>query len=302
MRINLHNHSKFSDGKLTPSEIVEAAINAGLSHVAITDHFASGKLNTHGVDQTNIAAYEAVIKNLAARCAHKIKVLVGVEVDFSPARMDFSLLRASAPQESIFRNMDFVLFEYVGDPEWKGGSLEQFIEIRPMIPCPVGLAHSDFERNFAGFMAQTVVTILEQNNVFLELCPAERNASMVPADPALDLGKIHHELHALHKQMETLSKQLAYLPNDPYLLSLRKKIDDQTDLIYSRFKKVPAYRLNGRFTRDLFARVRGRNVPISIGTDTHDSPSEVIMIGDAVKFIEEQMLQRNVITNFFWKS
>jgi hypothetical protein len=35
--------------------------------------------------------------------------------------------------------------------------------------------------------------------------------------------------------------------------------------------------------------------------DTHDSADEAALLGDAVKRIEEQMLQRNPITNFHWK-
>ena len=37
---DLHAHSVFSDGTLTPAELVDAAINAGLSAIALTDHNA----------------------------------------------------------------------------------------------------------------------------------------------------------------------------------------------------------------------------------------------------------------------
>ena len=37
-RIDLHIHSTFSDGTLTPSEIVRTAADAGLSAIALTDH------------------------------------------------------------------------------------------------------------------------------------------------------------------------------------------------------------------------------------------------------------------------
>jgi predicted metal-dependent phosphoesterase TrpH len=35
---DLHIHSSFSDGNLTPEEIVEAAKNNGLKAISITDH------------------------------------------------------------------------------------------------------------------------------------------------------------------------------------------------------------------------------------------------------------------------
>ena len=38
MPSDLHMHTTFSDGRLTPEELVAAAKTAGLSYMAITDH------------------------------------------------------------------------------------------------------------------------------------------------------------------------------------------------------------------------------------------------------------------------
>ena len=38
MPSDLHIHTTFSDGQLTPEEVVTAAKAAGLSYIAITDH------------------------------------------------------------------------------------------------------------------------------------------------------------------------------------------------------------------------------------------------------------------------
>ncbi|WP_278515208.1 PHP domain-containing protein [Succinivibrio dextrinosolvens] len=37
-KIDLHSHSNASDGALSPSELVERALNKGLTHLALTDH------------------------------------------------------------------------------------------------------------------------------------------------------------------------------------------------------------------------------------------------------------------------
>jgi predicted metal-dependent phosphoesterase TrpH len=44
MRIDLHTHSTVSDGTLTPPEVVQAAADAGLDVVALTDHDSFGGL------------------------------------------------------------------------------------------------------------------------------------------------------------------------------------------------------------------------------------------------------------------
>ena len=37
-KIDLHTHSKASDGGLTPTQLVERAYSRGLTHIALTDH------------------------------------------------------------------------------------------------------------------------------------------------------------------------------------------------------------------------------------------------------------------------
>jgi 3',5'-nucleoside bisphosphate phosphatase len=38
MMIDLHSHTDFSDGALSPAELVQRAINNGITHLAVTDH------------------------------------------------------------------------------------------------------------------------------------------------------------------------------------------------------------------------------------------------------------------------
>ena len=38
LRIDLHTHSNESDGTDRPGELVEHAIDAGITHLALTDH------------------------------------------------------------------------------------------------------------------------------------------------------------------------------------------------------------------------------------------------------------------------
>ena len=44
MRIDLHTHSRASDGTQTPTELMHAAADAGLDVVALTDHDTVGGL------------------------------------------------------------------------------------------------------------------------------------------------------------------------------------------------------------------------------------------------------------------
>lgn len=63
-RADLHIHSTFSDGTLSPEEIVELAAEAGLAAISVTDHD-----NVAGVERAEVAARR-----------HGLEVIPGVEL------------------------------------------------------------------------------------------------------------------------------------------------------------------------------------------------------------------------------
>ena len=62
--IDMHVHSTASDGSFSPSELVELAIKAGLTAIAITDHDCTG-----GIDEALMAAKDT-----------RIEVVPGIEI------------------------------------------------------------------------------------------------------------------------------------------------------------------------------------------------------------------------------
>ncbi|MDF2651046.1 MAG: polX, partial [Paenibacillus sp.] len=71
MIMDLHMHSKYSDGKNTPEEMIEAAIDLGYEAVAITDH----------VWRTSswVPAYAAHLEKLKLKYEDKIRLYSGIE-------------------------------------------------------------------------------------------------------------------------------------------------------------------------------------------------------------------------------
>jgi len=167
--MNLHNHTTYSDGSLKPLEVVEAAIDIGLSHIGITDHFATQKV--HCVQPDELGQYTASLRELATRYEDRIRVLVGVEIDGSSKRTDFDAL----PYEELSA-MDYVLVEYLQDPLWGGMDLWEFLPYRERISCPVGLAHSDIGKVFKDTPPETLAGLLETHGIFVELCSSLRNS------------------------------------------------------------------------------------------------------------------------------
>ncbi|MDR1405100.1 MAG: histidinol phosphate phosphatase domain-containing protein [Candidatus Methanoplasma sp.] len=87
MRIDLHTHTIFSDGELTPSELVCRAMNLGHKAVAITDH----------ADITNIDLVVPNIVKAADLSRDYITVVPGVELTYvPPSKIDMMAKKAKS--------------------------------------------------------------------------------------------------------------------------------------------------------------------------------------------------------------
>ena len=82
---DLHTHTRYSDGKNTPEEMVRAALSLGLSEIGISDHSYTFFDESYCVKKEEIAAYRAEIRALKEKYAGKISVLCGVEQDLFSA-------------------------------------------------------------------------------------------------------------------------------------------------------------------------------------------------------------------------
>ena len=87
MRIDLHTHTIFSDGDLTPSELTRRAMELGHTAIAITDH----------VDITNIDVVVPALVKAADLSSDYITVIPGVELTYvPPPKIDAMAKRAKA--------------------------------------------------------------------------------------------------------------------------------------------------------------------------------------------------------------
>jgi histidinol phosphatase-like PHP family hydrolase len=157
--INLHTHTTFSDGDFTAEQIVSTAENHGLSHIAITDHFATTKVRSLPMER--LEEYIGVITDLKEK-HRKLNVLVGVEIDANPYRCDLD----SLPIDQL-NQLDLVLFEYVQSPD--GTSLEDLGMLLESLKVPCGLAHNDLERNFKGWSPVDIADYIASFGVFVEI-------------------------------------------------------------------------------------------------------------------------------------
>ena len=169
LKMNLHNHTTFSDGIFAPEAIVQKAIAYGLNYVGLTDHYLTRKVRS--MDNYALERYIEAIGELKSRYSRDIKVFAGVEIDASRERTNFDAVRYE-----LLNSLDYVLFEYVNDDLWEGMHLWELFDIVRKIEVPCGLAHNDISRNFREIDYDALLNVLEDNEIFVELSASPRNS------------------------------------------------------------------------------------------------------------------------------
>jgi DNA polymerase (family 10) len=80
IRGDLHMHTTATDGHNSIREMADAALAAGYSYIAITDH-SKNLAMTNGLDEKRALALVAAIRSVDAEMAGRIRVFSGIEVD-----------------------------------------------------------------------------------------------------------------------------------------------------------------------------------------------------------------------------
>lgn len=169
---NIHIHTTYSDGIMSPEFLVKKAYESGLEIIGISDHAFSDKLRENRQITRNIEKYLKDL-NLIKKHESKIGLRIGIEIDISrfygisPSRLPFEKLN----------QFDYVLFEYV-DTEYEkwgkvsGREISEIVEIRDMLRIPVGIAHNDMQKNYSR-KDEEIAEILGANDIFVELNHSE---------------------------------------------------------------------------------------------------------------------------------
>jgi histidinol-phosphatase (PHP family) len=112
MLTSYHVHSTFSDGDNSIDEMVQAAIDAGLDEVGISDHYvllASGQQLDWSMPIDALSRYFDAIREAENAVNGKIAVKYGIEADFDPASVeDLREILQNNPFDYVIGSVHFV--------------------------------------------------------------------------------------------------------------------------------------------------------------------------------------------------
>jgi DNA polymerase (family 10)/histidinol-phosphatase (PHP family) len=174
-RTNLHNHTRFSDGRFTAADIIAAAQDAGLHGVGISDHFFTRKVFRHqDLGEYLAGPWQGYLRERMrwqATPPARLRVWWGIELDSCLDRVGCGL--EDLPWREL-NALDFLLIEYVGE-NLGGLTLEDLAALREVCTIPVILAHPDLDRLTESLPFSEVSAILQRSEIALELPGGSRN-------------------------------------------------------------------------------------------------------------------------------
>jgi DNA polymerase (family 10) len=155
-KIDLHNHTTYSDGTLTIREVIEIAKMKEISYLAITDHFTTSwkKGIIDPVTFENINQYCSEIREERKRM--QVDCLVGLEVDMESSLQDIKRIP--------FKQFEMLLFEYVDSISILNNVISLIQEFKPT--ALLALAHNSYIRTAN---LEKFCNLLIENNIFFEL-------------------------------------------------------------------------------------------------------------------------------------
>lgn len=78
---DLHTHTTFCDGKSTPEEMVEGAIERGITTLGLLAHSYVEFDKHYAIDPTRVGEFRAEVMRLREKYKDKIEILFGIEAD-----------------------------------------------------------------------------------------------------------------------------------------------------------------------------------------------------------------------------
>lgn len=166
-KMNLHLHTKYSDGVFSAEELVEAAIHYGINIVGFAEHYLTTR--TTGIERYAEKPYIREIEALKRKYANVVRIYAGVEIDCS-----ISEFRLEKYNYEFLNQLDFILLEYVNDAAHDGIPLQEVLPFLEKINVPVGLAHNDIGKNFEGIEQEVLAEFLSLHGIFIELDTSRR--------------------------------------------------------------------------------------------------------------------------------
>lgn len=108
--INMHTHTNYCDGQCSAEEMIQAAIKCNFQSIGISTHGPVPFDSTCNIKKENVEKYIDEVNLLKEKYKEKIKVLLGMEMDYIPG------IGFDENNKSLIKKLDY----YIGSVHFLG--------------------------------------------------------------------------------------------------------------------------------------------------------------------------------------
>ncbi len=110
--VDLHVHTRFSDGKNKPQEVVPAAIKKGLKTIGISDHSFTPFSKQYCMHLRQYPRYIRMLHRLKKKYQDSIEVLCGIELDYYSEKQGSGFDYVIGSVHYVKKNGEYIPIDY----------------------------------------------------------------------------------------------------------------------------------------------------------------------------------------------
>lgn len=258
---NYHVHSDYCDGKNTLEEMVKAGIAAGLISMGLSSHFPLPFANDWTMKEENVEVYLNDINDLKTRYASQIELYCGMEIDFFIDRQDISdLAKVIRPQ------LDYTIMSIHAMGITTGDAVS-YIDESPQ----------DFEKGLKKYYRGDTRKFIKDYYQSIEIMAKTFEPEILGH---IDLIKKYNQNNYFFDENEDWYQETVCVCLDGIAeTSTRMEINTGANM------RTPGV---GRYPSDwMIPEMKKRNIPITVGGDSHSVEGIVYEYNQAEKYLAE---------------
>lgn len=134
VKSNFHTHTVYCDGKNTPEEMVQAAIDKGFTALGFSGHSYFELYGEGSMPVQNQREYIREITALKEKYANQILIFCGIEQDYYSPKPEFAYDYSIGSVHSMLKNREYLIIDWSAENQKKdvdtiyGGDFDAYAE------------------------------------------------------------------------------------------------------------------------------------------------------------------------------
>lgn len=270
-KANYHTHTTYCDGGNSPREIIGEAVHLGMSELGFSGHSYTSIDESYCMSRDGMQSYYDEIGSLAEEYCGKLKILLGIEMDYFSDPDDYRY-----DWDHIICSCHYIK---------KNGVIFPVDETEEIL---VNACEQLYDGDIYSLIADYYTEVGNVADVVRAGCISAESS----ADAKLIIG--HFDLITKFNEGGRLFDESDQRYVDAWMGALDRLTDTAQNLIFeiNTGAMSRGYRTAPYPARDILTEIARRGIPVVLSSDSHDKSTLMYGFDEAEKLVEELGLDR----------